>query len=64
MEQASKALNHCVSQGEFEGSTERVEGERLLLESTHKYNAATAEMKRLSTEGAIGKEVYISSVYV
>ena len=55
-------MNHCVSQGEFEGSTERVEGERLLLESTHKYNAATAEMKRLSTEGAIGKEVYISSV--
>ncbi len=55
MEQASKALNYCVSQGEFEGSTERVEGERLLLESTHKYSAAVSEIKRLSTEGALGK---------
>lgn len=55
MEQASKALNFCVSKGEFEGSAERVEGERLLLDATHKYSAATAEIKRLSTEGAIGK---------
>jgi hypothetical protein len=55
MEQTSKALNFCVSQDEFLGSGERVEGERLLLESTHKYSAATAEIRRLSTEGAIGK---------
>ncbi len=55
MEQASKALNFCVSQGEFEGSSERVEGERLLLEATHKYTAACAEIRRLTTEGAIGK---------
>lgn len=32
-----------------------MEGERLLLEATHKYSAATAEIRRLSTEGAIGK---------
>ncbi len=56
MEQASKALNFCVSQGEFEGSSERVEGERLLLEATHKYTAASAEIRRLTTEGAIGKD--------
>lgn len=54
MEQASKALNFCVSQGEFEGSSERVEGERLLLEATHKYAAVTAEIKRLATDGALG----------
>ena len=33
----------------------QVEGERLLLEATHKYSAASAEIRRLSTEGAIGK---------
>lgn len=61
MEQASKALNYCVSKGEFEGSTERVEGERLLLESTHKYSAAVSEIKRLSTEGALGKSGGVST---
>ena len=54
MEQASKALNFCVSQGEFEGSAERVEGERLLLEATHKYAAVMAEVKKLTTDGALG----------
>ena len=55
MEQASKALNFCVSQNEFEGSSERVEGERLLLESSHKYYACMQEIRRLSTDGALGK---------
>eukprot|EP00096_Caligus_rogercresseyi_P012802 TRINITY_DN5480_c0_g1_i1.p1 TRINITY_DN5480_c0_g1~~TRINITY_DN5480_c0_g1_i1.p1 ORF type:complete len:1193 (+),score=419.23 TRINITY_DN5480_c0_g1_i1:22-3600(+) len=55
MEQASKALNYCVSKDEFEGSSERVEGERLLLEAFHKYSAAGAEVERLKTEGAMGK---------
>ena len=55
MEQASKALNFCVSQSDFEGSSERVEGERLLLESSHKYYACMQEIRRLSTDGALGK---------
>ncbi|XP_059096136.1 anillin-like isoform X2 [Tigriopus californicus] len=55
MEQASKALNYCVIQNEFEGSSERVEGERLLLEATHKYSAASSEIKRLSTLASIGQ---------
>jgi len=55
MEQASKALNLCVSQGEFEGSTERVEGERLLLEATHKYRSAWDEFRRIKNEGAVGQ---------
>ena len=33
----------------------QVEGERLLLEATHMYSAAASEIRRLSTEGAIGK---------
>jgi hypothetical protein len=33
----------------------QVEGERLLLEATHIYTAVTSEIKRLQTEGAIGK---------
>ena len=49
MAQASKALNYCVSKGEFEGSAERVEGERLLLEATHKYHAAKTECDKLKT---------------
>lgn len=44
-----------MSRGEFEGSDERVKAESVLLEATHKYTAATAEIKRLTTEGAIGK---------
>jgi actin-binding protein anillin len=50
--QASKALEICASKNEFEGSYERVEFERLLLEAHHKYAAATTEMNRLKTEGA------------
>ncbi len=44
------------TQGEFEGSSERVEGERLLLEATHKHASACAEIRRLTTEGSIGKK--------
>ena len=50
--QASKALELCESKNEFEGSYERVEFERLLLEAHHKYAAANSEMGRLKTEGA------------
>ena len=50
--QSSKALEICASKNEFEGSYERVEFERLLLEAHHKYAAATTEMNRLKTEGA------------
>ena len=50
--QASKALEICASKNEFEGSFERVEFERLLLEAHHKYAASTTEMNRLKTEGA------------
>ena len=50
--QTSKALEICASKNEFEGSYERVEFERLLLEAHHKYAAATTEMNRLKTEGA------------
>ena len=50
--QASKALQICASKNEFEGSYERVEFERLLLEAHHKYAASTTEMNRLKTEGA------------
>lgn len=45
--QASKALGICETQNEFEGSYERVEFERLLLEAHHKHNAATTEINRL-----------------
>ena len=50
--QSSKALDVCASKNEFEGSFERVEFERLLLEAHHKYAAASAEIRRLKTEGA------------
>ena len=50
--QSSKALDVCASKNEFEGSFERVEFERLLLEAHHKYSAASAEIRRLKTEGA------------
>ena len=45
--QASKALTLCEQQNEFEGSYERVEFERLLLEAYHKHSAASHEIKRL-----------------
>ena len=49
--QSSKALDVCASKNEFEGSFERVEFERLLLEAHHKHSAASAEIRRLKTEG-------------
>ena len=45
--QSSKALALCEQQNEFEGSYERVEFERLLLEAYHKHKAASQEIKRL-----------------
>ena len=53
--QASKALGVCEGQNEFEGSYERVEFERLLLESHHKHNAASAEINRLKNITARGQ---------
>ena len=53
--QASKALGVCEGQNEFEGSYERVEFERLLLEAHHKHNAATAEINRLKNITARGQ---------
>ncbi len=52
--QASKALGLCASQNEFEGSYERVEFERLLLEAHHKHEAANNEIKHLKNMGARG----------
>ena len=34
----------------------QVEGERLLLEATHKHNAALKEISRLKTEGGLGAD--------
>ena len=48
----SKALDVCQAQNEFEGSCERVEFERLLLEAHHKYAAASAEINRIKSRGA------------
>ena len=53
--QASKALGICEGQNEFEGSYERVEFERLLLEAHHKHNAASAEINRLKNITARGQ---------
>merc|ERR1719414_1016158 len=53
--QASKALGVCEGQNEFEGSYERVEFERLLLEAHHKHNAASAEINRLKNITARGQ---------
>ena len=53
--QASKALGICEGQNEFEGSYERVEFERLLLEAHHKHAAATAEINRLKNICARGQ---------
>ena len=36
--------------------TFKVEGERLLLEATHKHNAALKEISRLKTEGGLGAD--------
>jgi actin-binding protein anillin len=54
--QASNALSLCRSTKEFYGSAEQVEGERLLLEATHKHNAALKEISRLKTEGGLGAD--------
>ena len=41
---------------EFFGSSEQVEGERLLLVATHKRQTATTEIQRLKTEGGLGRD--------
>lgn len=51
--QASQALNLCNATVEFSGSAEQVEGERLLLLSTHKRQAALNEIQRLKVEGTL-----------
>ncbi|XP_034230299.1 LOW QUALITY PROTEIN: anillin-like [Thrips palmi] len=51
--QASQALNLCNATVEFSGSSEQVEGERLLLLSTHKRQAALNEIQRLKVEGTL-----------
>ena len=60
--QSSKALDVCASKNEFEGSFERVEFERLLLEAHHKHSAASAEIRRLKTEGLSDLEFCTSSI--
>ncbi|XP_076356893.1 uncharacterized protein LOC143250326 [Tachypleus tridentatus] len=52
--QASQALNLCHSNTEFHGSTEQVEGERLLLIASHKRQACANEIQKLKTDGALG----------
>ncbi|XP_022237430.1 anillin-like [Limulus polyphemus] len=54
--QASQALNLCHSNAEFHGSTEQVEGERLLLIASHKKQAFANEIQKLKTEGALGRK--------
>lgn len=56
IQQASSALNLCRATKEFFGSSEQVEGERLLLVATHKRAAALNEIQRLKTEGGIGAD--------
>ncbi|XP_026272727.1 anillin isoform X2 [Frankliniella occidentalis] len=51
--QASQALNLCNATVEFSGSAEQVEGERLLLLSTHKRQASLNEIQRLKVEGTL-----------
>lgn len=53
--QASQALNLCRATAEFSGSTEQVEGERLLLVASQKRQAAMNEIQRLKTEAAMKK---------
>ena len=56
IQQASSAVNLCRSTNEFFGSSEQVEGERLLLVATHKRQAAVNEIQRLKTEGGLGAD--------
>jgi len=56
IQQASSALTLCRATKEFFGSSEQVEGERLLLVATHKRAAALNEIQRLKTEGGIGAD--------
>ncbi|XP_046438259.1 anillin-like [Daphnia pulex] len=53
MAQASQALNLCRATAEFSGSTEQVEGEKLLLISSQKKQAAINEIQRLKSEAAM-----------
>ena len=53
--QASKALGICEAQNEFEGSYERVEFERLLIEAHHKHKYASDEIDRLKNMMARGQ---------
>ena len=53
--QASKALGVCESKNEFEGSYERVEFERLLIEAHHKHKYASDEINRLKNMMARGQ---------
>jgi len=61
IQQASQALNLCRSTKEFFGSSEQVEGERLLLEASHKRAAALTEIQALKTEGGIGADPRIEA---
>ncbi|KAK8774667.1 hypothetical protein V5799_010796 [Amblyomma americanum] len=49
--QATQALNLCQASAEFLGSSEQVEGEKLLLIATLKRLACLNEIQRLKTEG-------------
>lgn len=51
--QASQALFVCHTKPEFYGSTEQVEGERLLLIASHKRQSCLNEILRLKTETAL-----------
>ncbi|CAM1302396.1 ANLN (predicted) [Pycnogonum litorale] len=51
--QTSQALNLCRSTTEFYGSSEQIEGERLLLIATQRRQACMNEITRLKTEGAM-----------
>lgn len=53
MAQASQALNLCRATAEFSGSTEQVEGERLLLVASQKRHTAMNEIQRLKTQAAL-----------
>lgn len=53
MAQACQALNLCRATAEFSGSTEQVEGEKLLLISSQKRQAAINEIQRLKSEAAM-----------
>ncbi|KAL0119977.1 hypothetical protein PUN28_007979 [Cardiocondyla obscurior] len=53
IEEASKALNLCLSTVEFNGSSEHVGGEWALLVATHKRQAALNEVQRLKREGTL-----------